>query len=133
MNIAGRKHHLRFKAIGWLLIAALFALTVRPMHVHLQHIDHASSLTHEHAIDLHFAVDSIAPTQHEHAAVFPAIADAMLKKLGDNPLLAALFVCLSIVLLGVAFANKQRPTISFLQLRPGWSFIAPPLRAPPSH
>jgi len=127
----GRKHHLQFKAIGWLLIAAVFALTVRPMHVHLQHIEDASSLTHEHAIDLHFAVDNIGPIHHGHAAVFPATPDVMLKKLGDNPLLAALFVCLSIVLLGVAFENKQRPTISFIQPRPGWFFIAPPLRAPP--
>ncbi|MEA3243158.1 MAG: hypothetical protein U9Q19_06935, partial [Pseudomonadota bacterium] len=84
-----------------------------------------------HAIDLHFAVDTIAPTHHEHAAVFPATPDAMLKKLGDNPLLAAFSVCLSILLLRVAFADKQRPTTSFIQPRPGWFFIAPPLRAPP--
>ena len=127
----GRKYILQFKAVGWLLIAAVFALTVRPMHVHLQHIDHASSLTPEHAIDLHFAVDKFAPTDHEHAAVFPVTPDAMLKKLGDNPLLAAIFVCLSIMLLSVAFADKQRPTISFIQPRPGWFFVAPPLRAPP--
>ncbi|MEA3244228.1 MAG: hypothetical protein U9Q19_12450 [Pseudomonadota bacterium] len=127
----GQKYHLQFKAIGWLLIAAIFALTVRPMHVHLQHIDDASSLTHEHAIDLHFAVDTITPTHHEHAAVFPATPDAMLKKLGDNPLLAAIFVCLSIVLLSVALANKRRPTIRFIQPKPGRFFIAPPLRAPP--
>jgi len=127
----GRKYHLQFKAIGWLLIAAVFALTVRPMHVHLQHIDDASSLTHEHAIDLHFAVDTIAPTHHEHAAVFPATTEAMLKKLGDNPLLATFSVCLSIVLLIVALANKQRPTTGFIPPGPGWFFIAPPLRAPP--
>ncbi len=127
----GRKYHLQFKTIGWLLIAAVFALTVQPMHVHLQHIDDASSLTHEHVIDLHFAVDTITPTHHEHAAVFPVIPDVMQKKLGDNPLLAAFFVCLSILLLSVVIANRQRPTIRFIPSKPGWFFIAPPLRAPP--
>ena len=127
----GRKHHLQFKAIGWLLIAAVFALTVRPMHVHLQHIEDASSLTHEHAIDLHFAADSIGPSHHGHAAVFPATPEVMLKKLGDNPLLAAIFVCQSIVLLSIAFENKQRLTTSFIRPEPGRFFIVPPLRAPP--
>ena len=66
----GRKHNLQFRAIGWLLIAAVFALTVQPMHAHLQHIDDASSLVHEHAIDLHFAVDNIVATNHKDGAVF---------------------------------------------------------------
>ena len=71
----GRKHNLQFRAIGWLLIAAVFALTVQPVHAHLQHIDDASSLVHEHAIDLHFAVDNIVPTNHEDGAVFPVTPD----------------------------------------------------------
>jgi hypothetical protein len=127
----GRKYRVQVRAIGWLLIAALFALTVRPMHVHLQHIDHASSLTHEHAIDLHFTVDEFTPADHEHAAVFPATPDVMLKKFSDNPLLAAILVYLSILLLSVAFANRQPPTIRFIQPKPGWFLVAPPLRAPP--
>jgi hypothetical protein len=127
----GRKYQLQFKAIGWLLIAAVFALTAQPMHVHLQHIDDASSLAHEHAIDLHFAVDNITPADHEDGAVFPVTPDVMLKKLGDNLLLAAIIVCLSIFLLSVAYTYKQRPTIRFIQLKPGWFSIAPPLRAPP--
>ena len=131
MNIAGRKHHLRFKAIGWLLIAAVFALTVRPMHVHLQHIDDAASLTHEHAIDLHFAVDNIAPANHEEGAVFPVTPDVMLKKIGDNPLLAAIILWLTIFLLSVAYSNKPRPSIRFILLKRRWFSIAPPLRAPP--
>ena len=128
----GQKYQRQSKTIGWLLIAAVFALTVRPMHVHLQHIDHASSLTHEHTIDLHFAVDHFAPTTHEHAAVFPAIPDVMLKKFGDNPLLAAIVVCLLFLLLSIAFANGNPPTVSLIRPTPGRFFLTPPLRAPPA-
>jgi len=127
----GRKYHLQFKAIGWLLIAAVFALTVQPMHVHLQHIDDVSSPIHEHSIDLHFAVDNLAQADHEDGAVFPVTPDVMLKKLGDNPLLAAIIVFLSIFLLSVAYINKQRPTNRFIPLRPVRFSISPPLRAPP--
>jgi hypothetical protein len=127
----GRKHNLQFRAIGWLLIAAVFALTVQPMHAHLQHIDDASSLVHEHAIDLHFAVDNIVATNHKDGAVFPVTPDVMLKKLGDTPLLAAIIVCLAIFLSSVTHTNKQRPTIRYIKPKLGWFSIAPPLRAPP--
>ncbi len=127
----GRKYHLQPRVIAWLLIAAVFALTVQPIHVHLQHIDNASSVVHEHAIDLHIAVDNIVPDNHEDGTVFPVTPDVMLKKLSDNPLLAAIIVSLSIFLFGVAYTNKQRPTIRFIQLKPVRFSIAPPLRAPP--
>ena len=55
----GRKNRWRLKLIGWLLVSAVFVITVQPMHVHLQHTDDASSPIHEHTIDLHFAVDNI--------------------------------------------------------------------------
>ena len=127
----GRRYHLQLRGIGWLLIAAVFALTVQPVHVHLQHIDDASSPVHEHAIDLHIAIDNIAPGSHEDGAVFPLTPDVMLKKIGDNPLLAAIIVCLTIFLLSVAYTDKQRPSIRFILLKPRWFSIAPPLRAPP--
>ena len=127
----GRSYHLQLRVIGWLLIAAVFALTVQPVHFHLQHIDDASSLIHEHAIDLHIAIDNIAPGSHEDGAVFPLTPDVMLKKIGDNPLLAAIIVCLTIFLFSVAYTNKQRPGIRFLLLKRRWFSIAPPLRAPP--
>lgn len=126
-----QKYQLHFKAVGWLLIAAVFALTVLPMHVHLEHTGDASSLIHEHTFDLHLEVDNIAPDHHEDTLVFSVTPDVMLKKLGDNPLLAAIFICLSILLLSVARAGNIRPGIRFIQPKPGWYSIAPPLRAPP--
>jgi len=130
MNV-GPEFHLQRKAICWLLIAAVFALTVQPMHIHLQHIDDTASLTHRHVIDLHFTVDNLDPANHKDAAVFAVAPDVMLKKLGDNSMPAAIFVCLSILLLSIAYTIKQRSTISFKRPKPGWYFLAPPLRAPP--
>ena len=127
----GQRYHLQLRVIGWLLIAAVFALTVQPLHVHLQHIDDASSLIHEHEIDLHIAIDNIAPDSHKDGAIFPVTPDVMLKKVGDNPLLAAIIVWLTIFLLSVAYTDKQRPGIRFILLKPRWFSIAPPLRAPP--
>ena len=82
----GRRYHLQLRGIGWLLIAAVFALTVQPVHFHLQHIDDASSPIHEHAIDLHIAIDNIAPDSHKDGAVFPVTPDVMLKKNRRQPL-----------------------------------------------
>lgn len=130
MHIA-RKTHLQFKVIGWLLIAAVLVLTVQPMHIHLQHIDNVSAQVHEHAIDLHFSIDNIVSADHKDAAVFPVTPDVMLKKLGDNPLLAAILVCLLILLLTAATLVGQRPVIRFLRPASGRYSIAPPLRAPP--
>jgi len=127
----GRRYHLQLRVIGWLLIAAVFALTVQPVHFHLQHIDDASSLIHEHAIDLHIAIDNIAPDSHEDGAIFPVTPDVMLKKIGDNPLLSVIIVWLTIFLLSVAYSNKPRPATRFILLKRRWFSIAPPLRAPP--
>lgn len=126
----GQKDRSQVRFIGWLLITALFVLTVQPVHVHLEHKVTASAQDHEHVIDLHFSADNVASTDHNDA-VFPVTQEGMLKKSGDNPLLAAILVCLSFLLLDVAYTNRQRLIIFRILPRPGWYSIAPPLRAPP--
>ena len=126
----GKKNRSQVRFIGWLLSAALFVLTVQPVHVHLEHKVTASAQDHEHVIDLHFSADNVASTDHNDA-VFPVTQEGMLKKSGDNPLLAAILVCLSFLLLGVAYANRQRLIIFRILPGSGWYSIAPPLRAPP--
>jgi len=127
----GRKSHLQFRGIGWLLVASLFVTTVQPMHVHLKHVDDSSSLVHEHVIDLHSAVDNITFAGHEDSAVFPVIPDVMLKKSADNPLLVAIIVYLTFLLLRVAYIRKKQPAIYLIKPKTGWFSIAPPLRGPP--
>ena len=126
----GQKNRSQVRFIGWLLITALFVLAVQPVHVHLEHKVTASAQNHEHVIDLHFSADNIASTDHNDA-VFQVTQEGMLKKSGDNSLLAVIIVCLSFLLLGVAYANRQRLIV--FRILPGscWYFIAPPLRAPP--
>ena len=126
-----RRHcKLRSRAIDWLLIAALIVLTVQPMHVHLEHTDDASVQDHEHVIDLHFSADNVT-SDHHNDAIFPATPEGMLKKSGDNPLLAVLFLCLLFLLLGIPFTNRQRLIPLHNLPRSGWYSITPPLRAPP--
>ena len=126
-----RRHcKLRSRAIGWLLIAALIVLTVQPMHVHLEHADDASAQNHEHVIDLHFSADNLTSAEHNDA-VFPVTPEGMLKNSGDNLLLAAIFICLSFLLLRVAYTSRQRLIVSHILPRSSWYSIAPPLRAPP--
>ena len=129
MNI-GQKDRSQVRFIGWLLIAALFVLTVQPMHVHLEHNDAASAQDHEHVIDLHFSADNVTSADHNDA-VFPVTPEGMLKKSGDNFLLAAIIICLSFLLLGVAYTRRQRLIVSHILPRSSWYSIAPPLRAPP--
>lgn len=126
----GQKDRSQVRFIGWLLIAALFVLTVQPMHVHLEHDDAASAQDHEHVIDLHFSADNVTSVDHNDT-VFPVTPEGMLKQSSDNPLLAAILICLSFLLLGVAYASRQRLFIFHILPRPGWYSIAPPLRAPP--
>lgn len=127
----GRNDNLLLKVIAWTLVAAVFALTVQPLHVHLQHGDDASSVIHDHIVDLHAEVDNIAPAGDEQGAVFPVTPDVLLKKLGDNSLTSAIIVSLFIILFSVAYINIRRPTVLVVQPAPGWFYIAPPLRAPP--
>ena len=115
-----RRHcKLRSRAIGWLLIAALIVLTVQPMHVHLEHADDASAQNHEHVIDLHFSADNVTSADHNDA-VFPVTPEGMLKNSGDNLLLAAIFICLSFLLLRVAYTSRQRLITLHILPRPGW-------------
>jgi len=125
-----RPCHLQSKAIGWLLIAALFVLVVQPMHMHLEHNDDTSAHGHEHVIDLHFSADNVVSDDHKDA-VFPVTPEGMLKKSGDNPLLAVILICLSFLLLSVAYTSRQRLSIFHILPRSSWYSIAPPLRAPP--
>lgn len=116
------------RLIGWLLIVALFVLTVQHMHVHLEHHDAVSAQDHEHVITLHFSVDNVASADHGDA-VFMLTPEGMLKQSGDRLLLAAILVCL--LLLGIACNSRNRQIILHILPRSGWYFIAPPLRAPP--
>jgi hypothetical protein len=100
------------------------------MHVHLEHADSGSIQDHEHVIDLHFTADNVT-SDHHHDAVFPATPEGMLKKSGDNPLLAVILIYLSFLLLRVAYTSRQRLISSYIPARSGWYSIAPPLRAPP--
>ncbi len=127
----GRNHNLLFRIIAWSLVTAVFALTVQPLHVHLQHTDDASSVIHDHVVDLHAEVDNIAPAGEEEGTVFPVTPDVLLKKLGDNLLTAAIIVSLYVILFSIAYTNSRRPTVLVIQPAPRWFCIAPPLRAPP--
>ena len=125
-----QKDRSQVRLTGWLLITALFLLTVQPVHVHLEHKVTASAQDHEHVIDLHFTADNVASTG-PNDAVFPVTREGMLKKSGVNPLLTAILVCLSFLLPGFVYINRQRQIIFRILPRSGWYSIAPPLRAPP--
>ena len=126
----GQKNRSQVRFIGWLLITALFVLTVQPVHVHLEHKVTASAQDHEHVIDLHFSADNVASTDHKDT-VFPVTHEGMLKKSGDNSMLVAILVCLLFLLPGVVYTGMQRFNIFRVLPRSGWYSIAPPLRAPP--
>lgn len=126
----GQKDRSRVRFISWSLIAALFVLTAQPMHVHLEHNDAVSEQDHEHVIDLHFSADNVTSADHDDTE-FPLTPEGMLKKSGDNPLLAAILVCLLFLLLGVAHTSLQQLIIFRILPGPVWYSIAPPLRAPP--
>ena len=126
----GKKDYSRARFIGWLLIAALVVLTVQPVHVHLEHKDAASAQDHEHVIDLHFSHDNVTSADHNDA-VFPVTQEGMLKQYIDNPLLAAILICLLFLLPGVVCTGRQRLIIFRVLPGSGWYSIAPPLRAPP--
>jgi hypothetical protein len=125
-------YRLSLNVISWLLIGALLALTVLPMHVHLQHVGDTDSFFHEHVADLHLVVENIDSPDHGGEAVFSATPDGLLKKLGDTSLLTAILVCLGILLLSRVPAVTPGPVSSPLPPMSGRFTLAPPLRAPPA-
>lgn len=128
-----RKYRLHFTVLAWLLIAAIVALTVQPMHLHLQHVSSDISVIHDHVMDLHLGNDSIDPSGHDDSAVFSVTPDVMLKKVDDNFLFAVLFVCLITLVSRVAVHCKKRPRSTSDRAGRSLFSISPPLRAPPLH
>ena len=126
----GHRNRSQVRLIGWLLVAALFVLTVQPMHVHLEHLDAVSGQDHDHVIGLHFSADNVAPPNHNDA-VFPLTPEGLLKKSGDHPLIAVILVYLSLLLLSAACCSRLRQIILRILPASSWYSIAPPLRAPP--
>ncbi len=115
----------------WLLIIGLLVSTVLPLHMHLHHVDAAPTAAHEHAFDLHLVTDNAGADHHDEALVLSATPDALLKQVGDLPLMAALLFCLLGIFLfrnpssGQRFFERDAPPRILTH------HLTPPLRAPP--
>lgn len=123
-----RKSH-----ISRVLIVTLAVLTLSPLHAHLHHVDDvASSSAHEHVVDLHLLTDTAKHNHSDDATVLSTTPDVLIKKVDDGSLLAALLVCLLVLLRIVQPALDRLANTSFTVPRSHYHF-APPLRAPPLH
>lgn len=122
---------LRYQSISWLLVVAIIALTLLPTHLHLGHTDSHPSASHKHTTSLHIAIDNIADDHHSDATVLSVTPDVLVKKVNDNPLLAAAILLVTLLLLAVTSRPLKYATNANRHRLSTFYSLTPPLRAPP--
>ncbi len=118
------------KTVSWLLLVALLGLMTLPTHMHLHHNEQSSSISHDHAIDLHVIYEQIDQGHHDEAAVIDTITDFLIKHLNDSPLVAFILVLFVLTAIAVRLIIRHR-LVNHIHFRYFYYQFAPPLRAPP--
>ena len=134
---ACRKLKINEKLISWLLVAAIFFITLLSAHYHLDHSDNENLYSvdakqHNHVIDLHSITDATGQAHHiNEASTIMASSDGIVKKLS----LAFSMTFLFIIVLG--FLPLLYKTIrsqinrNDIELEQNYPYFSPLLRAPP--
>jgi len=126
-----RKMILRHKKISWLLVLAMLALILFPVHMHLHHDQEALSTLHEHKIDVHVNTNQIDQGHHDEATVIDTASDLLKNRLDDNLLVP--FILLTFILVIVVGRQVTRYyRFNHIHFFEHINHITPPLRAPPS-
>lgn len=125
------KHNLRYKSVAWVVIAAVLALTVIPVHLHFHHVDEGAALHHE--VDLHVEAGLSDHSHHDETHILKASPDT-LAKLFDHAAkifapLAFLVLLLPVAYVGHSVWRRAAPA----QTRNSYHYLIPHLRAPPRH
>lgn len=122
----------QFRQISWMLIVALFVLTILPAHFHLHHPEHDNGHAHEHVVDLHVFPAGADAAHHQDAHILKASPDGVIKNLFAKflpfLLLAVLLTCLAIP----AARRLRRPEQAVLIPTCNRASHSPPLRGPPA-
>ena len=141
-----RKKISRYRSTCWILIAAVFALTVFPVHLHYHyqsdshpvvrdtHHDPAPAHIaedHGHQADLHALSGASFDEDHSTVHVFKASPDVLARKLNNDPGSVLLFI---LILFLVPVFSRQTPTGPMATVPFVFKTtkqLTPPLRAPP--
>ena len=137
----------RYRSICWILIAAVFALTVFPVHLHYHHETESHPPVaqdthhdqapvhidedHGHETDLHVLAGASLDEDHSAVHIYKASPDGLARKLNDDPGSVLLFILVLFLLPVFARQTSSSPMamVPFVFKPP--KRLSPPLRAPP--
>jgi hypothetical protein len=120
------------KSICWLVVAAILLITLMPAHYHLHHLVQTGTTTHEHATDLHFAMNKADQAHHdENTYSFAAVPDGITKKTASAFIIFTFFTILLALLPFLNFRTARLQNYGGTSLKKNIYHFYPPLRAPP--
>jgi len=137
---ARQKPNKSIKLTSWAVIAAVFMLSVFPVHMHLHHDDHhAGQFGHDsivssiddHTDTLHAVSDLSGHDGHEDATVLSATSDTLIKKLNGSDLLLLAVLLVVFLSFNLKSLSQKFYRTAFIFNRKLYTYHSPPLRAPP--
>jgi hypothetical protein len=137
-----------FRSIHWILIVAVFALAVFPVHLHYHHVSESHPVVqdshhelapahvdenHGHETDLHVVASVSADEDHATVHTFKVSPDGLARKLNDDSGSILLFLLVLFLLPVFTRQTSASPLarVAFIFTSP--NRLSPPLRAPPQN
>lgn len=136
----------RYRSICWILIAAVFALTVFPVHLHYHHETESHPVVqathhdpapahidegHGHETDLHVLAGASLDEDHSAVHIFKASPDGLARKLNNDPDSVLLFILVLFLLPVFKRQTSSSPMVPVPFVFKPPNRLSPPLRAPP--
>ena len=134
---ACRKLKINEKSISWLLVAAIFFITLFSAHYHLDHSDNENlysvdAIQHNHVIDLHSITDAAGQAHHiDEASTIMASPDGIVKKISLAFSMTFLFIIVLSFLPLLYKTIRSRINRNDIELEQNYPYFSPLLRAPP--
>lgn len=122
---------LRYKSIAWVVIAAVLALAVIPVHLHVHHAEEGAA--HLHEMDLHVETGLSDHGHHDETHILDASPDALTKPFDFTVEFFVPLALLTLLLPLVLASSTPWRRAAPVQARSSYYHLIPPLRAPPRH
>jgi hypothetical protein len=137
-----------YRSIYWILIAAMFALAVFPVHLHYHHVSESHPVVqnshhelapvhvnenHGHETDLHVVASVSADVDHATVHTFKISPDGLARKLNDDSGSILLFLLVLFLLPVFTRQTSASPLARVAFIFTSLTRLSPPLRAPPQN
>jgi len=131
-----RKFIQSHRSVTWVLLMALMAVSLFPLHLHLHDEETVADTSaymhdgHSHKSSIHPVMNTDGHDNHEDVSVLPVVSDSILKNVTFMPLLFVAFIVITFLSV-TKTAHVMRPRLMNMNIRQ-FDRVTPQLRAPPA-